>query len=817
MHKLEKTKSQTSPMTENYLILTIFVVVVAVYYAIYFSATIVKSTFWGDILSPIGGILAIGIMVNAIFRSKGHQKIQVLWLLMALGVLCWVLGDIFWAVMELGQGQNPIYEENINLFYFGTNIFFAITITIYCITTFRKWNNLQLLIDTGAILINVAYIFWCLFLDRSNSLNDIVVSTGWISTIAIILDILIIAGISVWVLSIRDGKIPFFFFILSVGMLVFSITDLIYFYQLFRNLYEANTIIDAVYMGSFLILALAAVWMNYGTSKNSIGADLKTVNIGSKHRGFLFAAGFFVVTFVKGFRLDDFISFSLFILAYETFSTVVQINIRNADLLKKERELTSLLEQKITERTKELQAANTELNAKNDILDFLSNQDTVTRLYNRRFFIRSLEKKIEAISENTTIVLFFIDLDRFKTINDTYGHATGDRVLIEISRRLERWSLENTLLARLGGDEFVLAVQGTMGYDEAVEYARKVVNACSQSIEINEYAFQVTMSVGISIYPLDAMDCATLMKNADIAMYQAKANGYNLCVPYNSTLLQTISRKNEIEIQMRKIDPDREFTLHYQPQFRLPENELIGVEALLRWNSPEIGKVSPAEFIPIAEETDAIIPIGKWVIEEAVEQIIDWRKKYSLPGKVGINVSPKQLDNRHFIQELKSIIQEKQINPDWLDIEITEGVAIEGEFRVKEIAGLFAGMGVSISIDDFGTGYSSLSMLRSFPFDRIKIAKPLVDAICTEKYDQQIVKSIIQLAKAIGIKTIAEGVETQEQYDILVDLGCEEVQGYLLGKPMGAREFEERFLKTEQESEQKKALEFETNAANSAS
>jgi EAL domain-containing protein (putative c-di-GMP-specific phosphodiesterase class I) len=332
------------------------------------------------------------------------------------------------------------------------------------------------------------------------------------------------------------------------------------------------------------------------------------------------------------------------------------------------------------------------------------------------------------------------------------------------------------------------------GYKEMEQIANKIINKCSETIEVDQYLFHVTISIGISIYPFDAMDSNSLMRNADIAMYQAKSLGKRRCVSFDTKFTDRLTRKSKIEFQLKNLILDNEFELYYQPQFSIPDKKLIGAEALLRWNSKQLGWISPTEFIPIAEEINLINPIGEWVMEKAIKQIGLWNNTFNSNLKVGINVSPKQLDCISFIPNLKGFLENNGVPSKYIDIEITESFAIEGEDKIKQIDSLFRGVGVSISIDDFGTGYSSLSYLKFFPFDRIKIAKPLIDSIATDDYDLQIVKAVVMLAKSIGMKTIAEGVELQEQFDILNELGCDEIQGFLLGKPMPSNQFEELYL-----------------------
>ena len=758
-----------------------------IYFILYLIATMFQTNFWGDILSPVGAILSCGIILNTYFKSDRANTIKNIWGILSLACISWASADILWAVYELVLGINPENSDLISYLYMGTNICIFVSVFIYSVSKFRKWNAMQLFIDSIAVAISGLLFLWIMFFNKKFENLNLIGQGGLIGGITLVLDFALCVGISVWYLSIRGGKIPLFLRVTSGAILLYVVTDICYYYLYLNHEYIPNSVIDAIYMASLLGIALGANLRMVNRSKNYDVWNYDYYNVGSKHKGiFILLCPVLTIVF-KGFVLLDLLSYIFIILCYESVNVYIQASIKNEQLFKREKAINLELEDRIAERTKELVE-------KNKQLDFLSNQDTVTNLYNRRYFIRTLEEMLEKVASNEILALLFIDLDRFKTINDTYGHYMGDQILIQVAKRLRNLKQQNDLLARLGGDEFVFAVQGSYGYKEIEKIAQRIIKCCNEAIEIEFYSFRITISVGVSIYPLDAQNGGTLMKNADIAMYQAKKLGYSKYVLFSEQLNQIMRRKNEIEILLRKADFDKEFMLFYQPQFIIPGKKLIGMEALIRWNSPEKGFISPGEFIPISEETDYIIPIGNWVMEKSIEQIAKWNNSYDLKLKMGINVSPKQLEQTNFINGLQSFMRDSSVKPEWIDVEITEGVAIGGEYIISETARQFKDAGVSISIDDFGTGYSSLSYLKFFPFDRIKIAKELIDTIASDGYDRKIIKFIIMLAKSIGIQTIAEGVESQEQFDILVDLGCEQIQGYYLGKPIPAFEFEETFL-----------------------
>lgn len=765
---------------------------VGVYFILYLTSTLFESALWGNILSPIGALISFSLLLRTYLQAKKGDYLRWIWLSFSMASLCWAIADVLWLIDEMFLGKDPETNMASIYFYFGTTLFLFLCLLIFAVKTFRRWNAIQLVVDSIAISISILFLFWILFFDKKVENLGMLVVDGWISAVTLTIDITIFVAIAVWYLSIRSGKIPVGLRFIAAFTVLFDGIDIFYYYLYMSNKYIPNSIIDALYMAALLGIALSVVVVTAAGLDKEFSVVTPLVdysNIGYKQKGWILLLMPFLTLF-RGFDASDlFVSF-LIIFLHSGLCSYIQNSIHNENLLKREIAINLDLEERINERTRELLE-------KNQQLDFLSNQDTVTNLFNRRYFLRELDEKIRVLPPDETLSVVFIDVDRFKTINDSYGHYIGDHILIELARKLQCFADSKTLVARLGGDEFVIAFHGYYDLASAEKKALEIVNACSRPIQSGEFTFQVTLSAGISMYPLDAESSDMLMRNADMAMYQAKKVGCNKVVSFNEILKQTVRRKNTIEIALKKADFDKEFELHFQPQFTMPDRKMFGMEALLRWNCPGKGRISPAEFIPIAEETNWIIPIGEWVLMRAAEQISQWNRKYNTDLKMGINVSPKQLDQTDFSQHLSRILKEAGAEPEWIDVEITEGIALEGSYKITHMADLFKNSGISISIDDFGTGYSSLSYLKMYPFNRVKIDMSLIDTIAADKYDRQIVRSIILLASSIGMQCIAEGVETKAQFDILHELGCKQIQGFYLAKPLAAAEFEARFLAAE--------------------
>ncbi|WP_304508151.1 putative bifunctional diguanylate cyclase/phosphodiesterase [Anaerotignum sp.] len=465
----------------------------------------------------------------------------------------------------------------------------------------------------------------------------------------------------------------------------------------------------------------------------------------------------------------------------------IRTNMLDRLMLKTEKEMNEQLEKLINERTKELNLANQHL-------EEISNTDALTGLFNRRYFIQHLETLIHSDKVNT-FALLYIDTNRFKPINDSYGHEIGDKVLQELGLRFSAYNLSELTCFRIGGDEFAVIIENCSDVSEITNIAHKIFEMLQHSISVPPYSFTLTASIGIARYPLDAEDKDILIRYADIAMYEVKSKSYkNNYMFFDKLFIEKINKKYEIEVLLQNADYDNEFMLYYQPQYSTDTQALIGMEALIRWKQPQNGLISPSEFIPIAEETGLIIQIGEWVVEKAFSQIKKWNELNSMDLKMSINISPIQIKNTDFANWLWKKMQNEKIKPEWIDLEITESVAMISTSSIEKAFDFLNEIGVSISIDDFGTGYSSLSYIRKYNIDRLKIAKELIDHIAYDENALLIVQTIIMMSRGMNLKTISEGVEDMEQLEILKELGCDEIQGYIFGKPIPSLEFEKLHL-----------------------
>ena len=420
----------------------------------------------------------------------------------------------------------------------------------------------------------------------------------------------------------------------------------------------------------------------------------------------------------------------------------------------------------------------------------LAHFDPLTQLANRQLLMDRLSHAVSSAERyQAEVAILFLDLDHFKNINDTLGHHIGDRLLIEVSQRMKHLLREEDTVSRPGGDEFIVLLPGT-GEEGAVHVAEKLVTEISKQMALETYKVFITPSIGIAIYPQDGKDVATLLKNADAAMYQSKQEGRNTYKFFTDEMQQRSLRLMRIENALRSALDNQQLSLHYQPQFDAFTGQMIGAEALIRWNHPEMGSLSPAEFIPIAEQSGQIIPIGAWILKTALQELKTCLKMGYPPFTMAVNLSAVQFKQAELPQQVLALLNEYEISPEYLELELTESATMADPEAAIQMINTLVSCGIQIAIDDFGTGYSSLSYLKRFNATKLKIDQSFVRDIMDDMDDRAIVKTIISLAENLGLKTIAEGVETAEQMAFLQQENCREIQGYYLSKPLSAEDFE---------------------------
>ncbi|MBP1934236.1 putative bifunctional diguanylate cyclase/phosphodiesterase [Ammoniphilus resinae] len=422
--------------------------------------------------------------------------------------------------------------------------------------------------------------------------------------------------------------------------------------------------------------------------------------------------------------------------------------------------------------------------------------DDLTGLANRKFLHDQLERAIrQAVSETTSLAILFIDLDQFKMVNDTLGHNIGDHLLRQVAKRLRGCLREGDLVARQGGDEFIILIQNVSKMD-VDPIAERILDALGFPFLIDNNEIFITPSIGISLFPQHGSDPQTLIKNADAAMYDVKFNGKNHWRYYSQGIEDSNQRRMMIANGLRKALERGELELYYQPKIQISSGAVMAVEVLLRWEHPLYGRIMPSEFIPIAEETGMVLPIGEWVLRKACKDYKAWEKVGCAPEKLCVNISPRQFSDHQLIPKIKQVLEETNFHPQRLGLEITENVAMynmaEAETKLTELKE----MGILLALDDFGTGYSSLNYLRRITFDKVKIDRSFIKDVLSHEQTAKIVQSIIFTAQSLNMTVVAEGVETKEQLDFLKANHCDMAQGFYICKPLPSKELIE-FLQKE--------------------
>jgi diguanylate cyclase (GGDEF)-like protein len=418
-------------------------------------------------------------------------------------------------------------------------------------------------------------------------------------------------------------------------------------------------------------------------------------------------------------------------------------------------------------------------------LVYLANYDTLTGLPNRNLLLERLRQNLGRASRtHQNVAILALDLDNFQMINDGVGHEIGDKVLHEVAQTLTQTvSKIGATVARLSGDEFVVIEESDNLVKDVSEMAQDLLDNISRTMTLNNHEIVITASIGISVYPSDGQEASALLKNADTALARAKAAGKNTYQFFTTEMNQAAFERLILENKLRKVLTHNELRVYYQPQIAR-NGQLIGMEALLRWQHPEFGLVSPAKFVPVAEEMGLIIPIGEWVLQTACQQNQTWQQLGFPPVRVSVNVSSRQFQPNNLLQTIKKALADSHLNPIYLELELTESVLIAKEEGIFELLSELRKMGVHIAIDDFGTGYSSFSYLKRFPFNTLKIDRSFVKDICTDNSDAAITTAMIAMAHSLELSVVAEGVETSEQLYFLQEKQCDIIQGYYYSAPI---------------------------------
>jgi len=435
----------------------------------------------------------------------------------------------------------------------------------------------------------------------------------------------------------------------------------------------------------------------------------------------------------------------------------------------------------------------TKVNAQNEELKYMAYYDLVTGLYNRNYFIKRLTDFMElARKESREVAVMFVDIDDFRRINDGMGIVVGDELMLNFGQFLSELSNDNVIVSHFNGDLYCIAIYNPIG-GNGVEQIYRTIRARTRKpfMTSDGRELYIKVTAGVAWFPDSSTDVFELINCAEIVMLRAKHNGKDSIQYFDSTILSEFIHNVAIENKLREAVFDMNFEMYYQPQYKNGSDELRGVEALIRWKDSDEGMISPAIFIPLAEKNGTIVPIGQWVLEDSIRSFVMWRKDYTKPLVLSINISAIQYKREDFVDKLIQVIEKYHMNPSELELEITETALIDNYREVIGKLALLREYGIRISLDDFGTGYSSLSYLKNLPIDTLKIDKTFVDTVLDDPNTTIIMESILMMAQRLGLETVAEGVETEEQMKYLIGIGCDNIQGFLLGRPKPETEIKE--------------------------
>ncbi len=762
-----------------------------VLWVLYAIATLIGIDVAYNILSPLTGLSAL-LLIAVSLKQTGKYKYAAVF--MILGIAAWIVSDIILFIYTYIDIDNPVLIDFSDKLYLAPNYMFGAGLTAYMLVDFKRKDTFRLLIDTFIIGVT------CFILVRKLYIYGFGINTYegtfTLSSVMYLIAVMYMLTLMFLILTIRGvfnhtraGYMVF------VALAVYNAFEMRYTYYTAGGLDAENIYIDILYMACVCILGLAFADPSIKTAIENSDRIMKEDRDIRKSMGAGWIYGLIMIPVVVIIYLAGLLNETEFYillissLGYLIMWKTQQTNELTQELLEKQKIENAKLGEWVDYQEQELKVANEQL-------ERVSYKDTLTGLYNRKYSRLHMNQILMDDGGEACFAVYYMDINYFKPINDNYGLEAGDKVLKDIAGRLKTLENDKVQAFRIGGDEFLLVYRTYENEEKLQGMARQLKELLDQPVEVGDSVLHPSMSIGVATYPGDAQDIEQLVKFADSARRSIKhrhsRTEYKF---YDQDLIKQMSRQRRLEVKLQAADYDRDFKLYYQPQVDCVTEELIGMEALIRWIDPVDGFISPGEFIPLAEEMGLMGNIGSWVNATAMKQIKEWNEKYESELVVGINVSPLQLRDQEFAEKFIQLMNELKVPAKWLDVEITEGYALNSSLASEDIISKLKKAGITFSVDDFGTGYASFANMLDFTFDRIKIAKELVDDIVDNWNAYVVVKVIVLMAQGLSLRTIAEGVETEDQLKILRELECGQIQGYYFGRPLPADQFEEKWLK----------------------
>lgn len=726
-------------------------------------------------------IALLGVLIAVIIINLKSNKKTLILPTILLIVLCNIIGqglEIYYEIVLKSNMPNYLAKDTLS----SLSVFILFIVFIYESHKKRRGRSITILNIDIIIIMCISVVFTWEFIISPNlttiSGTNIFITMFYISYPIVYLGNL---GAAIMLFNCLDKKDPQKkgVLVLAIAFLIMYIANIGYTYLLTSDMYISGNLVDPLWtIYDFLLLVGVIEYISpkYIVKNEKSQKEYKDSNLELNLvlPGLSIASLFIFVTIRPNIVAWIFFGISITLLNIRQYL----IDIDKKSLILELEELNRCLEKKVQERTKEIYE--------------VAYYDYLTGLANRRLFEDKVNKLMREVDEtDTKLSIMLLDLDRFKAVNDTYGHTFGDLLIKEIAEILKELSDEDFIIARQGGDEFAIAMIELDNKNRAENLAEKILEKFMRPIKLENRIVYTTISMGIASYPSDGKDYEDIIRFADFAMYNSKHLGRNTYSFYEDSMFKSISKRITFERELHNAIDKEQFILHYQPQVDTITKKVIGLEALIRWNHPTQGIISPFQFIDIAEETGLIGPIGIWVLETACKQTKKWHEKGYKNLKIGVNISAHQFEQENFVDIVRRVLIDTNLEPKYLDLEITESIAMKNEIAVITKLKKLKKLGVKVSMDDFGTGYSSLSYLNRFPIDTLKIPREFIKDIKPYHDKRNVIEAIIAIAKNLNLSIIAEGVENKTQLKFLKDRDCDFIQGYLFSKPLPEEDVEE--------------------------
>lgn len=758
-----------------------------------------------DITFPIVGLLAAAVLFMASHASRQvSSRLALAWGVIALGQLSYALGDTTWGILEAGfkQAPFPSAADGFYLAYYGLFLAGILLLPAQKLTR-NEW--VKRILDIGVVMLSAGLIFWTFLIGPQAVANQSESPLVYTLSLAYpVGDLVLLWALVVLVYRQIKNQPTYPILMLAASATAQIITDSFFSYQSINGTYQSGSFSDIGWVVAYVCAGLAGILQIQAITsaqaksnqKEKLPGILARFNRWNMHLPYFWLISAYILLLESYYNQlpVDFITLSVgvsFIIGLVLLRQVVTIN-ENIRLFDQVNYMLQHAQTQAGELQKTNQVLETEIAERQRVeekLSFDALHDALTGLPNRVLFIDRLSHAIERfrMSGNPYSVLF-LDLDYFKVVNDSLGHTLGDQLLVAISRKLSDCLRVSDTVARLGGDEFVILLEGIQAAEAVSQTARRIQQSISQPFDLGSHAMYSSASIGIVLSSPEYSNAEEVLRDADLAMYRAKALGKNRVEFFDPSLRERAISRLAVENELRRAIEQQEFHLHYQPILSLQTSQLIGFEALIRWQHPARGMLPPIEFLPVAEESGLIVPMGEWVLEEACRQTREWQKLFPAeqPLCINVNISYKQFIQEDFVKMVEEVLQKTGVEPACLRLEITESVLIDNTSAAASVFEQLTKIGVQLQVDDFGTGYSSLSYLHRYPIHTIKIDRSFIQEIDEEAKHSDLVRTMVLMAANLGMDAIAEGVETESQMRVLKELGCKYGQGYLISRPMEA-------------------------------